>query len=257
MTIKNDLESFKNKKDLVEELNYYKSLILKKVKSGDYNSALEKVRSALVLLEEHQYYFNIKKELQEFYNINTQVRDELYSHRMIYERRFNNLLREKLNESNLENFSKLLAMLKNDVDQNLDKYNLQDISIKITKYFRFIKKMYEILSCYKILNYHDASDKIFEFVRDIKSENFPNLKMFISLTYQNLLCDKLSEFSKDCNKLTLSSLSEKMAISQEHYLILLTLYKNGQKALCKTITLEPKKLFSRKQDFDLLNKKGL
>jgi hypothetical protein len=215
MGIEKNLESFKNKKDLVEELDYYKSLILKKIKSGDYNSALEKVRSALILLEEHQSTFNIRKELNEFSAINSKVRDELSYHRMIYERRFNNLLKEKLNESNLENFSKLLAMLKSEVDHNIYKYNLQDISIKITNYFKYIKRMYEILSCYKILNYHDASDKIFQFVRDIKFENFPNLKKFISLTYQNLLCEKLSEFSKECNKLKLSSLSERMAISQE------------------------------------------
>jgi hypothetical protein len=215
MGIKNNFESYRNKKDLIKELNYHKSLILKKVKNGDYNSALKKVRSALVLIEEHQTAFNIKKELQEFSNIYNNVKNELSSHRIIYERRFNNLLKEKLSESNLENFSKLLAMLKNDVDQNLNKYNLGDISLKIANYFRFIKKIYEVLSCYKILNYHDASDKIFEFVRDIKSKNYPNLKILISLIYQNLLCNKLSEFSKECKSLTLSSLSKKMAINQE------------------------------------------
>ena len=104
----NNLESFKNKKDLIDELYYYKSIILKKIKNGDYNSALEKVRSALVLIEEHKDSFNIEKELLDFYNINKKVRDDLVNHRMIYERRFNNLLKEKLSENNLENFSKLL-----------------------------------------------------------------------------------------------------------------------------------------------------
>ena len=100
---------------------------------------------------------------------------------MLYQRRFNNLLKERLSESNLENFSKLLAMLKNDIDHNLDKYNLMDISASISNYFRFIKKIYEILSCYKVLNYHNAADKIFDFVRDIKSEDLPNLKVLISI----------------------------------------------------------------------------
>ncbi len=220
-----NLESFKNKKDLVEELNYYKSLIIKKIKKGDYNSALEKVRSALVLLEEHQDSFNIKKEHLEFYELAKQVRSELLDHRTIYDRRFNNLLREKLNESNLENFSKLLAMLKNDVDQNLDKYNLGDICANINKYFRFIKKMYEILSCYKVLNYHDASDKIFEFVKEIKSENFPNLKMLILLTYQNLVKDRLFEFSKEFDKLPISTLSKKMAINQNQLMNFINLIR--------------------------------
>ncbi|MFX1568268.1 MAG: hypothetical protein ACFFCV_07860 [Promethearchaeota archaeon] len=215
MSFNSKVENFKNKKNLIEELNYYKSIILKKVKNGDYNSALEKVRSALILLQEHKESFNIEKELLDFYNLSEQIQSELNGHRMIYKRRFDNLLREKLNETNLENFSKLLAMLKNDVDHNLDRYHLQDLSIKITKYFKYIKKMYEILSCYKILNYYDASDKIFEFVRDIRGENFPNLKMLISLTYQNLISHKLYEFSKDFNKLTLSNLSKKMAMNQE------------------------------------------
>jgi len=230
MGINYNLENFKNKKDLIEELNYYKSLILKKVKSGDYNSALEKVRSAVVLLEEHQNSYNIERELRNFYELNKKVRDELSKHRMIYERRFNNLLREKLNESNLENFSKLLAMLKNDVDHNLDKYNLGDICNNINKYFRFIKKMYEILSCYKVLNYHDASDKIFEFVREIKLENFPNLKMLISLTYQNLISNRLFEFSKDFDKLTLSALSKKMAINQDRLIDFINLIKEQPKS---------------------------
>ncbi|UCD01153.1 MAG: hypothetical protein JSV23_09760 [Promethearchaeota archaeon] len=230
MGFNQNLESIKSKRDLIKELSYYKSIILKKIKNGDYNSALEKVRSALVLLQEHRDSFNIEKELHEFYEVNKKVRDELLNHRMIYERRFNNLLREKLNESNLENFSKLLAMLKNDVDHNLGKYNLTDISANITKYFKFIKKMYEILSCYKVLNYYDASDKIFEFVREIKSENFPNLKMLISLTYQNLITNRLAEFSKEFDKLTLFALSKKMAINQDQLIDFINLIKEQPKS---------------------------
>ncbi|MFX0023441.1 MAG: type II toxin-antitoxin system ParD family antitoxin [Candidatus Hermodarchaeota archaeon] len=221
-----NLENFKNKKDLIEELDYYKSLIVKKIKEGDYNSALEKVRSALILLEEHQDSFSIKKQLLEFQELAYRVRSDLLNHRIVYERRFNNLLKEKLNESNLENFSKLLAMLKNDVDHNLDKYNLGDISTNINKYFRFIKKMYEILSCYKVLNYYDASDKILEFVKEIKSENFPNLKMMILLTYQNLIKDRLFEFSKEFDKIPISTLSKKMAINQNQLMNFINLIRD-------------------------------
>ncbi|MFX1378438.1 MAG: type II toxin-antitoxin system ParD family antitoxin [Promethearchaeota archaeon] len=220
-----NIENFKNKKDLVHELDFYKSLIIKKVNDGDYNSALEKVRSALVLLEEHQEVYNIKKELIEFNELTNQVRTQLFNQRTIYERRFNNLLREKLNESNLENFSKLLAMLKNDIDQKIDKYNLRDISIKINKYFKFIKKMYEILSCYKVLNYYDASDKILEFVKAIKYENFPNLKMLILLTYQNLIKEKLFEFSKQFDKIPISFLSKMMAINQNQLMNFINLIR--------------------------------
>ena len=180
-----NLENFKNKKDLIAELGYYKSIIQKKMESGEYNSALEKVQSALILLEEHQDFFNVKKEFLDFSELYNHVKEELATKRMIYERRFNNLLREELNEANLENFSKLLVMLKSDVS----KYNLNDINSNITKYFKYIKKLYEILSCYKTINYYDASKKIFNFVRDVKPENFPNLKLLISSIYQEKLVD--------------------------------------------------------------------
>jgi len=249
MGIKNNLERFQNKKDLVEELNYYKSIIIKKVKDGNYNSALEKVRSALVLIEEHRELFNNKKELFDFYDLSKKVVSELSNHRMIYERRFNNLLREKLNESNLENFSKLLAMLKNEIDHNLDKYNLWDISNNINKYFKFIKKMYEILCCYKVLNYHDASDKILEFVREIKSENFPNLKMLILLTYQNLIRNRLFEFSKEFDKLPISALSQKMAINQNQLIDIINLIKEQPKSPIQDFTPRTQEIIFKKSRF--------
>ncbi|UCC19271.1 MAG: type II toxin-antitoxin system ParD family antitoxin [Promethearchaeota archaeon] len=249
MGIQNNLESFKSKKELADELNYYKSFILKKIKDGDYNSALEKVRSALVILEEHQNLFNIKRQLLEFYELYKQVLSELSDQRMIYERRFNNLLKEKLSESNLESFSKLLAMLKNDVDSNQDKYNLYDISANINNYFKYIKKMYEILSCYKVLNYHDASEKIFEFVREIKSENLPNLKMLILLTYQNLICEKLNKFSVEFDKITLPILSEKMAINQRQLIDFINLIKKQPKSPIQDYISTTKEIIFRKSSF--------
>ncbi|MFW9940620.1 MAG: hypothetical protein ACFFFT_06235 [Candidatus Thorarchaeota archaeon] len=249
MNFNYNLESFKNKRDLIEELNYYKFIILKKVKIEDYNSALEKIRSALILIEEHKSLFNLEKELSNFYELNKQVNEELLQHRRIYERRFNNLLREKLNESNLENFSKLLAMLKSEVDHNLDKCNLEDISDNITKYFKFIKKLYEILSCYKVLNYHDASEKIFDFVRDIKSENFPNLKLLISLIYQNLLNFKLLEFSKKYDKVSVSTLSNRMSINQDRLVNFINLIMKQPKSPIKSYISDTQEVYFKKVPF--------
>ncbi|MHA1987365.1 MAG: hypothetical protein ACW98D_12065 [Promethearchaeota archaeon] len=246
MNFNYDLENFKSKKDLIAELNYYKSIILKKVKGGDYNSALEKVRSAIVLIQEHQESFNLEKEQIDFYELNKKVQSELKNHRMIYERRFNNLLKEKLNESNLENFSKLLAMFKSDVDQNLEKYNLEDICLNITKYFKYIKKMYEILSCYKVLNYHDASGKIFDFVKDVKYENFPNLKLLITSVYQNLLNHRFSEFSKEFEKVSISTLSKKMAINQDSLVDFINLIMKQPKSPIKGYTSETQEVFFKK-----------
>ncbi len=246
MNFNYNLENFKHKKDLIAELNFYKTFILKKVKGGDYNSALEKVRSAIVLIQEHQECFNIEKELIDFYELNKKVQTELKNHRMVYERRFNNLLREKLNESNLENFSKLLAMLKSDVDQNLEKYNLEDICLNITKYFRFIKRLYEILSCYKVLNYHNASEKIFDFVKDVKPENFPNLKFLISSVYQNLLNYRLGKFSNEFEKVPISTLSKKMEINQDSLVDFINLIMKQPKSPIKGYISETREVYFKK-----------
>ncbi|MFW9876591.1 MAG: hypothetical protein ACFFG0_26140 [Candidatus Thorarchaeota archaeon] len=205
--------------------------------------ALEKVRSALILLEEHKEIFNLKKELFEFYELKKQINSKLSKLRMIFENRFKNLSREKLNESNLENFSKLLAMLKSEVDKNLDKYDLADISDNITKYFRFIKRLYEILCCYKVLNYHDASDKIFEFAKDIKNENFSNLKLLISLVYQKLLNYKLLEYSKEFEKISISTLSTRMAISQDRLVDFIKLIMKQPKSPIKNYISDTQEVY--------------
>ena len=233
MNFNSNLQSYKQKKILIEELDFYKSIILKKINDGEINSASEKVNSAKILIEEHLDSFDLEGQLLEFDELKDKINVELSKYRMLYERRFHNLLKERLNESNLENFSKLLAMLKNDIDHNLDKYNLMDISSSINNYFRFIKKIYEIFSCYKVLNYHDASDKIFDFVRDVKSEDFPNLKVLISSIYKNLLNNRLFEFSKECDKLSLSELSRRMSINQERLLNFINLIKKQSKSPIK------------------------
>ena len=249
MDFNSNLESYKDKKDLIEELDFYKSIILKKIDNGEINSASEKVKSAKILIDEHQSSFGLDEQILEFDELRDKLKVELSKYRMLYERRFHNLLKERLNESNLENFSKLLAMLKNDIDKNLNDYNLMDISASINNYFRFIKKIYEILSCYKVLNYHDASDKIFDFVRDIKSEDFPNLKVLISSIYKSLINNRLFEFSKGCDKLSLSELSKRMEINQERLLNFITLIKNQRKSPIKDYIPSTQEIIFKQQQF--------
>ncbi|MFX1317284.1 MAG: hypothetical protein ACFE9T_15585 [Promethearchaeota archaeon] len=213
--IKNKAEIQEVKKNLISELRFYKNFILKKLEINDLNSALEKTISAITLIEDHKDYFDITNQIVEFRELNRQINTELRECRRIYLRRYNNLLKERINESNLENFMRLLAMLKNEVDKNLINYNLKDIHDNINKYFVFIKRIYEILSCYDILNYHDVSGKILDFVKDLKPENFPNLKFLISEIYQSLLAKRLTEISREYEKLPISSLSKKLAINQD------------------------------------------
>ncbi len=93
--------------------------------------------------------------------------------------------------------------------------------------------MYEIFSCYKVLNYHDASEKIFEFVKEVKTENFPNLKLLISSVYQNFLSYRLCEFSKESDRISITTLSKKMAINQERLIDFINLIMKQRKSPIK------------------------
>ncbi|MFX1411838.1 MAG: hypothetical protein ACFFA6_15945 [Promethearchaeota archaeon] len=232
-SIKDKAEIQEFKKNLRDDLKYYKSFIVKKLEINDINSALEKTISAITLIEDHRDYFDITNQLVEFRELNRQINTELRNYRRIYLRRYNNLLKERINESNLENFMRLLAMLKNEVDKNLINYNLKDIHDNINKYFVFIKRIYEILSCCNNLNYHDVSGKILDFVKDLKSENFPNLKFLISDIYQSLLTKRLTEISKEYEKIPISSLSKKLAINQEGLINFINLIKKNPKSPIK------------------------
>lgn len=212
MSLNDKVDGYKRKKELLEELNVYRSIILKKLEFEDFKSASVKIGSALTLIIEHQNYFDLKNELSEFNELQHKARVELDSRRKIYLRRYDNLLKENLTESNIENFTKLLAMLKSEVDENLNRYNLQELRDNINLYFKFIKKLYMIISSYRVLNYNDASEKILNCVKDLNHENFPNLKLLITNIYQALLLIQFERMSVNFEKLTIDEISEKLSI---------------------------------------------
>ena len=215
MSLNDKVDGYKRKKELLEELNVYKSIILKKLDIDDFKSALIKIGSALTLIEEHQNNFDLKNEFGEFNELQQKARVEFDNHRKIYLRRYDNLLKENLTEFNLENFTKLLAMLKSEVDENLNKYSLQELCDNINMYFKFIKKLYTIISSYRVLNYNDASEKILNCVKELKHENFPNLKLLIINIYQTLILIQFEQMSEKFEKLTINEISEKLSIVPE------------------------------------------
>ena len=236
MTSNNNYAIYKQKKELIKELNVYQSFVLKKIDIEDFKSALTKIDSALTLIDEFQSYFDLKPELKEFSDIRQKVLSEFDNHRNIYLRRYNNLLKEPLTETNLEAFLKLLAMLKNEVDDNLNKYNLYDLRDNIITYFTFIKKLYTIISSYKVLNYNDASGKILKFVKDSKVDSYPNLKVLISIIYQNLLFIQFKLMSENYDKLSLREISEMLSLSPERVEDIINLIINKQKSPIKKYT---------------------
>ncbi|MFX0047475.1 MAG: hypothetical protein ACFE8G_04820 [Candidatus Hermodarchaeota archaeon] len=233
MNANNNFVIYKQKKDLIKELNVYHSFVLKKIDIEDFKSALSKIDSALILIEEFQNSFDLESELEELSEIRQKVLREFDSRRNIYIRRYNNLLKETLTETNLEDFLKLLAMLKNDVDDNLNKYNLHELQDNIITYFTLIKKIYTIISSYKVLNYNDASVKILKFLKEFKVDNYPNLKDLLSNIYQNLLLIQFKVMSESYNKLSLREISEKLSIAPERLEDIIKLILNKKKSPIK------------------------
>ncbi len=236
MSSNHKIDRYKQKKELIEELEFYKSIILKKMDSDDFNSALIKIESTLTLIEEYQSDFDLEKETKEFTQLQQKLRVEFDEHRKIFLRRYDNLTKENLTESNLENFTKLLAMLKNEVDDNLNQYNLHDLRDDINTYFAYIKKLYTIISSYKVLNYNDASGKMLTFMKESRHVNFPNLKELVTTIYQNLLFIQFESMAKNYEKLSINEISEKLSISPDKIEDIINLLLNNPKSPIKKYT---------------------
>lgn len=233
MSSNHNIDRYKQKKEIIEELDFYKTIILKKMDIDDFNSALIKIESALTLLNEYQADFDLKKETKEFAQLQQKLRVEFDEHRNLYIRRYNNLLKETLTEANLENFIKLLAMLKNEVDDNLNQYNLHDLRDYINTYFTYIKKLYTIISSYRVLNYTDASGKMLSFMKEARFVNFPNLKELVTNIYQNLIIIQFESMSKNYEKLSIKEISEKLSISPDKIVGIINLLINKPKSPLK------------------------
>jgi hypothetical protein len=246
MSLNDKFDGYKRKKELLEELNVYKSIILKKLDIDDFKSALVKIGSALTLIREHQNYFDVENELGEFNELQQKARGELDYQRKIYLRRYDNLLKENLTESNIENFTKLLAMLKSEVDENLNRYNLQELSGNINIYFKFIKKLYTIMSSYRVLNYNDASEKILNCINDLNQENFPNLKLLIFNIYQTLLLMQFEQMSEKFEKLTINEISEQLSIVPERIEDIINFIQNQPKNPIKKYVVHNKEVFFKR-----------
>ena len=141
-------------------------------------------------------------------------------------RRYNNLLNEELSEENLDNFCKLLAMLKEEVDGDNSKFGLNEIQDKINEYFFYIKKMYILINSYKILEYQKASSKILNFAQEIKSVHYQNLKGLTLTLYRNLVTEQLISLSKSRHSITINELSQELNVMPEDVVKVINLIQN-------------------------------
>ena len=233
---------YNNKKDLLDELYLHKELTLKKINQLDFDSAIKKVKSAIILIEEAQEYFNLDDELDSFLQLNQRINEERISHREWYLRKYNNLLREDLTEENIDSFLKLLAMLKDEVDGVVNKFSLEDVQYHINSYFEYLKKMYGIISSYKILEFSKASNQILRFAKEIRPETFNNLKALTLSLYRNLVTNKLREISKIQNRCQMDELCEKLTISYDDLIKVLELIEENPQNPIKNINLRSQEI---------------
>jgi len=218
---------YNNKKDLLDELNLHKELTLKKINQLDLDSALKKVNSAIILIEEAQEYFDLDDELDAFLQLNQKIINERLAHREWYLRKYNNLIKEDLTEENLDSFFKLLAMLKDEVDGVVNKFSLEDVQYHINSYFKYLKKMYGIISSYKILEFNKSSNQILNFAKEIRPEKFNNLKALTLSLYRSLVTNKLRDISKMQNSCQMNELCEMLAISNDDIIKVLELLEDN------------------------------
>ena len=248
MSSNQKIDRYKQKKEIIEELDFYKSIILKKMDIDDFNSALIKIESALTLLKECQTDFDLEKETESFTQLQQKLRVEFDEHRKIFLRRYDNLRKETLTEANLENFIKLLAMLKNEVDDNLNQYNLHELRDDINTYFTYIKKSYTIISSYKVLNYNDASGKMLNFMKESRNVNFPNLKELVKNIYQNLLFIQFESMAKNYETLSINEISDKLSITPDKIEDIIILLLNNPKGPVKKYTQYNREVIFNKEN---------
>ena len=221
-------KDFLDKKELLKELKLYRETIRKRLEIEDFNSALNKTRSALTLIKEYREKFDLKKEIEHFSNLNEDITTKLDHFRRIYFNRLHKLLKQKINEENLDKLMKLLASLRREVDKKYELYNLHDVQDSINTYFTLIKQLYVIISSYRQINYHEVSENIFNFRKELENVDFPNLDELVEDIYQKLIIREISKISKKREKISLEALSDVLEMRREDLLeVILVIMKRA------------------------------
>ena len=218
---KDSLHELKNKRDIKKKLEFHKQFILGKLEEKNLNSALDKTRSALTLIKEYKDSYNLDNKFKEFKRLNKSITEKINKYRSTYFNRFKKYTKQRLTEENLERFMKLLASLKDRIDNIADSYNLYEIQEEINRYFEFLKMTYTILTTYKVLTYELISEKIFQLLEQLDYASFSNLQEFIEKIFQKVIIRKLEEIAHKKDNIALSELSDILALKHEELLDIL------------------------------------
>jgi hypothetical protein len=247
-----DVEPPKSKKEIQNELDIYEEFIEKKIENEDLNSAREKTSSALTLIEEYSEYYSLEQELKKFKKINLRIEKLIKKYRAKYKFKFENLLKENVDENNLESLTKLLAILKEDIEENINKYALHDINDEINHCFECIKRLYTILSSFETSSYEYIFNKLMELKKEVKNHHFDNLLPIISHIQQKIINRKLIELANKYQKLTITELSEKLGLSEEETTDLISKIMKKEKTPIRLLNYTNREvLFNSSNMFDV------
>ena len=206
-------KELKNKRDLEQKLNFYQNFIEQKLSENDLLSALNKCQSALTLRKENKE-LGFEIYLKKFNTLNEQIIQKILELRNSYEVKLLNMNYLTLTPENLEDVLKKYVRIKNELIKEKNRTLLNDINQRINLILDYIKKSYELLGIYNILNYNQAIETTSSLILKAKSDNLSIFQNFFGKLQIELVKKKIDEIGSCSDLISLYDLSKKCLINE-------------------------------------------
>jgi len=206
-------KELKNKRDLEQKLNFYQNFIEQKLSENDLLSALNKCQSALTLRKENKE-LGFEIYLKRFNSLNEQINQKILELRNSYEVKLLNMNYLTLIPENLEDVLKKYVRIKNELINEKNRTLLNDINQRINLILDYIKKSYELLGIYNILNYNQAIETTSSLILKAKSDNLSIFQNFFVKLQTELVKKKINEIGSSSDLISLYDLSKKCLINE-------------------------------------------
>ena len=206
-------KEFKSKKDIEQKLDFYQSFIEQKLSENDLLSALNKCQSALTLRKENND-LGFGTYLKRFNELNELINQKILELRNSYEIKLLNMNYITITPENLEEVLKKYVNIKNQILKEKSKSLLEDINQKINLILEYIKKSYELLGIYDILNYSRVIETTSSLILKAKSDNLKIFSDFFEKLQSELVKKKVNEIGASSDIMSLYDLSQECLINE-------------------------------------------
>jgi len=203
----------KSKKDIEQKLDFYQNFIEQKLSENDLLSALNKCQSALTLRRENKD-FGFGTYVKRFNELNELINQKILEFRNSYEVKLLNMNYITLTSENLEEVLKKFVNIKNQILKEKSKALLEDINQRINFILDYIKKSYELLGIYDILNYNQVIETTSSLILKAKSDNLDIFRTFFEKLQSELVKKKVNEIGASSDIISLYDLSKKCLINE-------------------------------------------